>query len=105
MNTSIHQVNNNGHLSLGQPYAAFNPRELPFEIPLIAVLWADVDTTLDDGGFVWYRITTSQNLLQRAVKDIQGAYPSLSDKIDYLFIATWDHVGYFLHQTDKVNIT
>ena len=105
VNTSIHQVNNNGHLPLGPRYRKFNPRQLPFEVPLIIVYWADVDTSPDDGGYAWYRITTSQNLLQRAVKDIQRAYPFVSDEIDYLLIATWDHVGYWPRQTDKVGCT
>ena len=65
------------------------------------MFWADVDTRPDDGGFVWYRTTDAPDLIERALKDIQSAYQSVID-IDYLFIATWDHVGYFPLLTDKV---
>ena len=96
-------MNNNGHLSPNQSYSAYVPITLPFEIPLIAVLWADVDTRPPDGGYVWYRITNSSDLLQRARQDIQRAYAfSNESEIDYLIIATWDHVGYYDRQTDKV---
>ena len=78
---------------------------LPFEIPLITVLWADVDTSPPNGGCVWYRITNSSDLLQRARQDIQRAYAFANQiEIDYLLIATWDHVGYFPLQNDKVNV-
>ena len=94
-------MNNNGHLSAGQPFRDFTPQQLPLdaEIPLIAVFWADVDTRT--GGSIWYRNTTSPALLQRAKNNIRRAYPSVSD-IDYLFIATWYSVGYYNQHTDKV---
>ena len=98
------QVNNNGHLTPANPYSEFFPQELPFNTPLIAVFWADSDTEPHDGGFVWYRISYSPDLIERALKDIQSAYPSVPD-IDYLLIATWDHIGYYPGQTDKVSYT
>ena len=98
-------MNNNGHLSPNQSYSAYMPITLPFGIPLIAVLWADVDTSPPNGGCVWYCITYSSDLLQRARQDIQRAYAlAIESEIDYLLIATWDHVGYYPLQNDKVNI-
>ena len=98
-------MNNNGHLSPNQSYSAYSPITLPFEIPLIAVLWADVDTRPRNGGYVWYRITNSSDLLQRARQDIQRAYAFANEsEINYLLIATWDHVGYFPRQIDKVKM-
>ena len=76
---------------------------LPADFSIIAVYWADVDTGPLNGGFVWYRETTSLDLLQRALTDIQHAYP-LVTSIDYLFISTWDHVGFYDDRTDKVCI-
>ena len=66
------------------------------------MFWADADTRPDDGGFVWYRITNSSDLTERALKDIRNAHPRVAD-IDYLLIATWDHIGYYFRQTDKVS--
>ena len=96
-------MNNNGHLSFVMPYGSYTPEGLPvLDVFLVAMFWADVDTRPEDGGLVWYRITTSPDLLQRALSDIQKTYPTVSD-LDYLFIATWDHIGYFNGMTDKVN--
>ena len=68
---------------------------------MIMVYFVDADTRPDDGGYVWYHLTTDHDLLQHALNDIRKAYPSVSN-LDYLFIATWDHVGYFKMKTDKV---
>ena len=96
------QVNNNGNISPGGPFGQFIPQVFPNSFfPLIAVYWADADTQPEDGGFVWYQIITSSDLLQRALDDISLAYPSAPD-IDYLLIATWDHIGYYNLHTDKV---
>ena len=96
-------MNINGHISLNDAYDAFNPLTLPFRVPLIAVFWADVDIRPFDGGNIWYRITDTSDLLQRAKMDIQRGYKFDDDRtIDYLLIATWDHVGYFDSHTDKV---
>ena len=98
------QVNNNGNLSPGVANSAHSPVLLPTDSPRIAVFWGDVDTRPFNGGFVWYRSTTTTQLTQRALSDIQRVYPSVSN-INSLFIATWDHVGYYDEQTDLVSIT
>ena len=95
-------MNNNGNLSPGRTLGNFNPRTTPFEtVSMIAAYWGDVDTQPESGGTVSFRLTFSATLLQRALNDIQRAFPSVSS-IDYLFIATWDHVGYFPSMIDKV---
>ena len=99
-----YQVNSNGHLTLNVSYSVWTPRPLPFtDIALIAVLWGDVDIRPLDGGDIWYRVTTSSELLKRAKMDIQRGYEFDDDReIDYLLIATWDHVGYYSFGTDRV---
>lgn len=75
----------------------------PFRVPLIAVFWADVDIRPLNGGNIWYRITNTSDLLQQAKMDIQRGYEFDDDReIDYLLIATWDHVGYYNSHIDKV---
>ena len=69
--------------------------------PLIAVFWSDVDTSTDNAGVVSFSETSNAMLLQKALEDVQRAYPAVSN-IDYLFIATWDSVGYYKRMTDKV---
>ena len=69
----------------------------------MAVFWGDVDTDVPDGrgGRVCFQQTNNSELLERALADIRRAYPTLSS-LDYIFISTWDHVGYFDDGTDKV---
>ena len=68
--------------------------------PLIAVFWSDVDTR-NNAGSVMFWETNNAVLLQQAMEDVQRAYPAVSN-IDYLFIATWDSVGYYNNMKDKV---
>ena len=72
-------------------------------VPVVVPFCSDVDTRPEDGGFVWYRNSTTPTLLQRALSDIRRAYPFVSH-IDFLFIATWDQVGYYDRNTKKVKL-
>ena len=92
-------MNNNGLLSFLEGVSQFTPNNFPLpDGKLIAPFWADVDTS--GTGVVWYRSTTEAALLERFMTEPQiqdGFTPS------YLFIATWDHVGYFSSNVDKVS--
>lgn len=96
------QVNNNGDLSFTTRVSTFTPQAFPLSgnLQLIAPYWADVDTR--GTGSVWYRETTDPQLLTRARNEIQSAF---IDQARFsptsLFIATWDHVGYYNRRTDK----
>ena len=63
---------------------------------------SNVDTSGDEAGKVFYRQTTDSNLRRQALIHIQRAYPDISD-IDYLVIATWDHVGYYPMKVSEVS--
>lgn len=80
------------------------PQKFPIKgYPLIAPFWADVDTTGEEGGEVWYRITADKSLLTRAKNDITTAF--YNDPVfepETLFIATWYKVGYYRNQTRLV---
>ena len=82
----------------------YDPEGLEFPIradsKMIAPYWADVDTS--GIGNVTYRMTTDAELLQRADDHIRRAFPTKTFSSNYLFIATWDHVGFYLSQTIKV---
>ena len=67
---------------------------------IIAPYWADVDTTRI--GNITYRMTTHADLLRRANNHIRRGFPTKTFSSNYLFIATWDHVGFFDAQTEKV---
>eukprot|EP00731_Ephydatia_muelleri_P016403 Em0009g827a len=75
-------VNNNGDLSFGQTWSSYVPTQFPIPTyPVVAIYQADVDTRAND------------------IRALTGTNVSLQ----WLFIATWDHVGYCCSGTDKTN--
>lgn len=96
------QVNNNGDVTFGGAYAGYSP--MPFPIagnPMIAPFFADIDT--NGAGTVWYRTTTDASLLAKAASDIPPILSGPNFNPTWLFIVTWDHVGYYNSHTEKVN--
>jgi hypothetical protein len=91
------QVNTNGIISFNSPVLNSTPEDFPLtnDLQLIAPYWADVD--LGTSGVILYREASfNAALLLRAREDLVMA--SLSDENfdpTFLFIVTWDHVGYF----------
>ena len=97
------QVNDNGVISF---YSRYNPRTsspLPLygSYRIIAPYWADVDTR--GSGKIYYRQTSDPNLLDRATSEIRQKF-SMSENITVtnLLIATWNNVGYYNQNSDKV---
>ena len=96
-------MNNNGLISFRVAEPAFAATPFPLRgSALIAPFWGDVDTR--GGGSVWYRESVAQSDLTRAESDIRRAYPvdAANFRTSSVFIATWDHVGYFDSKIDKV---
>ena len=97
------QVNNNGVLSFDTPVSQFTPQSFPLGDGrmIIAPYWGDVDT--QGTGMVWYRETSDPLLLTQARSDIRAAFVNqMFFEPTTLFIATWDHVGYYSSHTDLV---
>ncbi len=96
------QVNTNGLLSFGRPEPEYSPDHFPLLGPeLVAPFWADVDTT--GSGKVSYRDTSNQTLLERTRLDIQRYFEdSRRFEPSFLFIATWEQVGYYWNGTNAV---
>jgi len=107
-NFFITQVSVDGAIFFGSGTdTSYVPNQQSFPLDngrkFVAPFWADVDTT--SAGDVWYRQTTDQILLDRANTQIQNAFPLQPQfTATDLFIATWDHVGYFDSNNDKVAI-
>ena len=98
------QVNTNGVISIDSLFTSYSPSPLPLSgsDKIIAPYWGDVDTR--GTGQIFYRQTTNTSLLDRVSRQLQTTFPlSLNVTITNLFIATWDAVGYYDMQTDKVN--
>ena len=99
------QVNNNGMVSFTSGVGAFFATPFPLNgtQELIAVYWTDVDTSTPNSGTVWYRETTDATLIRRFRNEIRRAFSTQRTFSPLsLFIATWDHVGYYFRQFDKV---
>ena len=98
-------MNTNGVISFGSTFTSSFTLSFPLsesDDQIIAPYWADVDTR--GTGDIFYRQSTDPSLLARANREIQSAYPlSQNVTVTNLFITTWDAVGYFPSQTDKVN--
>ena len=79
----------------------------PLSLPLsgsqqiIAPYWADAD--IRGPGQTLYRQSNDSSLLARASKEIQASFPSSQNvTITNLLIATWDEVGYYRWNHDRV---
>ena len=101
------QVNNNGVISFTTTVSQYTSSPFPLSgnLQLVAPYWGDVDTR--GTGTVWYReITDMGSPLLANVSDlIRSAFVGQQTFVPTsLFIATWDHVGYFISRTDKVAI-
>lgn len=82
----------------------------------IAPYWADVDTRLrftedringfspEETGRVWYREEFEPELFERAAQDVRWAFVDQANFYpEWLFIATWESVGYYSRNIDKVS--
>ena len=68
--------------------------------------WADVDTRPSNGSFIYYRTSTDPTLLERASNHRTGVFSNELWRFTarWLFIATWEKVGYYQWRTDGVYI-
>jgi Ca2+-binding RTX toxin-like protein len=87
-------VNNNGNLTFTGPSGVYTPNAIGSNLftPVIAAYWADVDTRGAAGGVTPGGSSTGTNLVYYDI-----------DAINRVFTATWDDVGYYSSQTDKLN--
>lgn len=96
------QVSTNGQISVDETEKMFIPRRFPTNNIIIAPFWADADTR-EGGGVVSYGITRVTSQISKAEDQIAAIFPDTPFTPDYLFIATWDNVGYF-NRSDPLNI-
>ena len=103
MHMFIIQINDDGVISFNRRFSDDTPRPLPLSgsHQIIAPYWADVDTR--GTGQIFYRQSTDTGLLARASREIQSALSLTQDvELINLLIATWDGVGYYSRNTNKV---
>ena len=97
------QVATNGLISVHENITEYVPRRFPTSDIIIAPFWGDVDNR-NGAGTISYGVTRDSSLLERAKNLIREAFPDLSIfEPEYIFVATWDSVGYFNMQRDLVH--
>ncbi|MGV3663250.1 MAG: nidogen-like domain-containing protein [Prosthecobacter sp.] len=97
-------INNNGVLSFSFGVGSWSTTPFPEGRNLIAPLWCDVDTRAAGGGTVWYRIEQDQADLDVINATINTQVPTAPGfRATFALIVTWDHVGYYAMQVDKLN--
>ena len=95
-------MNNNGDMTFNALFSNYTPEPFPIHgNPMIAPFFADVDTR--GTGKVWYRTTNDSALLAKAANDIPSILAGPNFTPLWLFIATWELVGYYNNHTDKVS--
>lgn len=79
--TSVY-INNNGNLSFDKAINTFTPDSFPLtDTSMVAPFWADVETSPEESGIVYYRVYSDADRM----------------------VVTWDSVGYYNDNTDKLN--
>ncbi|XP_070620087.1 sushi, nidogen and EGF-like domain-containing protein 1 [Erythrolamprus reginae] len=96
-------VNNNGVVSFGRSVSEYTPNAFPLEngIPFVAPFWADVDNRVS--GKIFSRQTKDSALLSRFAADLSRYHNDFSFTPVWMFIATWDKVGFYGSASDKAN--
>ncbi|MFZ4535301.1 beta strand repeat-containing protein [Propionivibrio sp.] len=91
--TSVY-VNNNGNITFAGPISTYTPGVINAGVnnPIIAPFWADVDTRGGTVAPTQGGNSTGSNLV----------YYNLDEEAK-IFTVTWDDVGYYSGQTDKLN--
>ncbi|XP_066520069.1 mucin-22-like [Hoplias malabaricus] len=88
-------VNNNGYLTFDQPLSTWVPVNFTAYggRDVIAPLWTDIDNR--QNGVISYNQYTNGSVLSRATQDINQYYPGVNFDASWVFVATWDKVGYY----------
>ena len=95
----------NGFITLDEfySYPTYIPRALKETgVPMVAPYFADADTRGRRCGMIYFRGTDDETLLYLA-KDYVKDGLDVDFMPNYLFIATWDKIGFYNHHDNLVN--
>ncbi|XP_073722061.1 uncharacterized protein [Misgurnus anguillicaudatus] len=95
-------VNNNGYLTFKPIWYIYFPYRFPNGgKDIIAPFWTYINLF---NGVISYRQYTSGSVLTQATQDINQYFPDLSFSASWVFVATWDRVGYYHYlNTDEAS--
>ena len=89
-------MHENGLISFGSSLKDQTPSAFPLsgKAHAAAPYWADVFT--ERGGRVWYRITTEEDIISRATRDVMRAFPRYTRfNANWVVIVTWNEVTFY----------
>uniref|UniRef100_A0A3Q2DDL9 NIDO domain-containing protein n=1 Tax=Cyprinodon variegatus TaxID=28743 RepID=A0A3Q2DDL9_CYPVA len=92
-------VNHNGHMTFDSPWWMYIPQSFPMygSRDIIAPFWTDFDNTWT--GLVYYKQYTNGSILNQATEDINKYFPQFNFNANWVFVATWYEMPYWLHQS------
>ncbi|KAJ7394081.1 hypothetical protein OS493_003756 [Desmophyllum pertusum] len=96
LNVNALYVHENGLISFGSSLKDQTPSAFPLsgKAHAAAPYWADVFT--ERGGRVWYRITTEEDIISRATRDVMRAFPRYTRfNANWVVIVTWNEVTFY----------
>ena len=76
-------------------FSTYVPTPFPLAIPILALFWADAITSSSNGGAVYYKSTTSTQLLSKASQNVGRLGNTNNFQATSLFLATWDRLSFF----------
>lgn len=87
---------------MGAEENAFEPEPFPRNdsVPVIAPYWQDFD--IYGAGEIYYRLTSESFITTRVAFEVLITFATVF-KPKEVIIVTWDHVGFFYRQSNKVS--
>ena len=86
------QVNIDGMITFADDTSDYGIDPFPYSYPAVAALIADIDTSNNIDGRLFYRQTTDTDILQRATNDVADRTGFTAT---WVFIATWHNVTHY----------
>ncbi|XP_055837806.1 nidogen-like isoform X2 [Episyrphus balteatus] len=97
-------INTNGILTFTKEFPEYLNQEFPANIPSIAPFFANVDTSAqNDSTIISLFESHHREKLQKANELVRIIVSDNAFEATTLYVATWENVGYYDNQTDKLN--
>jgi nidogen (entactin) len=99
------QINTNGILTFGLPFANFTNSPFPLEIPAIAPFYANIDTSSKNPStaIIYYKTKDEDKLFQETSSIRTSFYDASDFEAVELIGVKWENVGHFKENDEKLN--
>ncbi|XP_055846517.1 nidogen-like isoform X1 [Episyrphus balteatus] len=97
-------INTNGILTFTKEFPEYLNQKFPGKIPSVAPFFANVDTSAQNGSTIISLFKSdNRKKLQTANELVSIIVADNAFEATTLYVATWENVGYYANQTDKLN--